>query len=170
MSSPTELYLPTTLPYPIKLVSLAVAPDADIQRGSRLLEYSYTYLDPDARPQLRFGTWDSSLEGTFSRWAFNKDDIISAQRAREHPAAYILEPCKHGVQLGGLCCLCGKDMTRFVLTPRPPAACAAPNRPVKNLIQNVKTVNPCFMRAAAPVRFDPPSPRWSWTHARIRLD
>lgn len=125
MSSPTELYLPTTLPYPIKLVSLAVAPDADIQRGSRLLEYSYTYLDPDARPQLRFGTWDSSLEGTFSRWAFNKDDIISAQRAREHPAAYILEPCKHGVQLGGLCCLCGKDMTRFVLTPRPPAACAA---------------------------------------------
>ena len=114
MSSPTELYLPTTLPYPIKLVSLAVAPDADIQRGSRLLDYSFTHVVPDARPEVRFGTWDCSIEGTLTKWSFSKGDTISERRARETPAVHILEPCKHGVQLGGLCCLCGKDMTRFV--------------------------------------------------------
>ena len=119
MSSPTELYLPPTLPYPIKLVSLALAPDAPVQRGTRLLDYSYTHLAPDAPPELRFGTWDSSLEGTLARWSFANGDIVSDRRARETPAAYILEPCKHGVQLGGLCCLCGKDMTRFVSAPTP---------------------------------------------------
>lgn len=118
MSSPTELYLPPTLPYPIKLLALAVAPNAEVVRGTRLLDYSYTHLSPDAPPELRFGTWDASFEGTFSRWSFSTGDIITERHARETPAAFIIEPCKHGVQLGGLCCLCGKDMTRFVFTPR----------------------------------------------------
>ncbi|KAI0756315.1 hypothetical protein C8Q80DRAFT_1127923 [Daedaleopsis nitida] len=118
MSSSTELYLPPSLPYPIKLVSLAVQPNFDVQRGSRLLDYSFTHRPPDpgARPELRFGTWDSSLEGTITKWSFAKGQIISERMARETPAAYILEPCKHGVQLGGLCCLCGKDMTSFDYT------------------------------------------------------
>ncbi|KAH9913331.1 uncharacterized protein BXZ73DRAFT_92977 [Epithele typhae] len=116
MSSPTELYLPSTLPYPLKLVSFAVAPDTPVQRGSRLLDYSFTHIPPDDpdRLELRFGTWDSSLEGTFSRWSFKLGEVITDRRARDTPAAYILEPCKHGVQIGGLCCLCGKDMTRSV--------------------------------------------------------
>ncbi|RPD82230.1 hypothetical protein L226DRAFT_556142 [Lentinus tigrinus ALCF2SS1-7] len=116
MSSPSELYLPPSLPYPIKVVSLAVQPNADVQRGTRLLNYSFTHTAPDARPELRFGTWDSSIEGTVSSWAIAKDDIISHRRAREAPVLSILEPCKHGVQLGGLCCLCGKDMTSYDYT------------------------------------------------------
>ncbi|KAI0334357.1 hypothetical protein GY45DRAFT_1351503 [Cubamyces sp. BRFM 1775] len=116
MSSPTELYLPPALPYPIKLVSLAARPNADVQRGARLLDYSFTYRTPDAPPELRFGTWDSSIEGTLTKWNFKQGDTISERRARETPAVLILEPCKHGVQLGGLCCLCGKDMTSFDYT------------------------------------------------------
>ncbi|KAI0699349.1 hypothetical protein C8T65DRAFT_581279 [Cerioporus squamosus] len=116
MSSPSELFLPPSLPYPIKVVSLAVQPNADVQRGSRLLDYSFTHTAPDARPELRFGTWDSPVEGTVSRWSIAKGDTISHRRARESPALHILEPCKHGVQLGGLCCLCGKDMTSYDYT------------------------------------------------------
>ncbi|OBZ79019.1 RNA polymerase II subunit A C-terminal domain phosphatase [Grifola frondosa] len=78
--------------------------------------YSVTHLltsilTPD--PELRFGTWDSAVEGTLSKWNFKPGDIVSQRRAKESPAVYIMEPCKHGVQLGGLCCLCGKDMTNF---------------------------------------------------------
>ena len=117
MSSPTELYLPPALPYPIKLLKLAIQPNADVQRGARLLDYSFTYKSPspDAVPELRFGTWDASIEGTLTKWNFKQGDTISDRRARETPAVLILEPCKHGVQLGGLCCLCGKDMTRYGL-------------------------------------------------------
>lgn len=114
MSSPTELYLPPSLPYPIKLVKLAARTNSDVQRGTRLLDYSFTHRAPDAPPELRFGTWDASVEGTLARWNFTQGDSISERRARESPAVLILEPCKHGVQLGGLCCLCGKDMTRCV--------------------------------------------------------
>lgn len=31
------------------------------------------------------------------------------------PILRILEPCKHPVQLGGLCAVCGKDLTGSVL-------------------------------------------------------
>ncbi|KAL1951122.1 hypothetical protein VTO73DRAFT_271 [Trametes versicolor] len=116
MSSPTELYLPPSLPYPIKLVKLAARTNSDVQRGTRLLDYSFTHRAPDAPPELRFGTWDASVEGTLAKWNFTQGDSISERRARESPAVLILEPCKHGVQLGGLCCLCGKDMTSFDYT------------------------------------------------------
>ncbi|KAI0639989.1 hypothetical protein C8Q77DRAFT_1083965 [Trametes polyzona] len=116
MSSPTELYLPPSLPYPIRLVSLAARPNSELQRGTRLLDYSFTHRAPDAPPELRFGTWDASIEGTLTKWNFNQGDTISERRARETPALLVLEPCKHGVQLGGLCCLCGKDMTSFDYT------------------------------------------------------
>ena len=118
MSTPTELYLPASLPYPIKLVALVAQPNTDVHRGARLLDYSFTHKVPDARPELRFGTWDSSIEGTLTKWNFKRGDTVSERRARETPAVLILEPCKHGVQLGGLCCLCGKDMTRCVLLLR----------------------------------------------------
>ncbi|KAI9068710.1 hypothetical protein FKP32DRAFT_1587477, partial [Trametes sanguinea] len=118
MSSPTELHLPPFLPYPIKLVSLALRPDSEVQRGSRLLDYSYTYKPPgpDARPELRFGTWDSPVEGTLTKWNFKQGDTISERRARETPAVFVLEPCKHGMQVSGLCCICGKDMTSYDFT------------------------------------------------------
>ncbi|OCH95692.1 hypothetical protein OBBRIDRAFT_787897 [Obba rivulosa] len=117
MSSPTDVYLPPILPYPIQVVALAVEPSASVQRGTRLLSYSFAHVSsPDAPPEVRFGTWDSSIEGTVDRWSLKIGDTVSERRAREVPAIYITEPCKHGIQLGGLCCLCGKDMTNYDYT------------------------------------------------------
>ena len=54
------------------------------------------------------------MEGTVAKWYFKAGDTISQRKAKELPALSVTEPCKHGMQLGGLCCLCGKDMTRCV--------------------------------------------------------
>ncbi|KAF8203863.1 hypothetical protein BJ912DRAFT_941247, partial [Pholiota molesta] len=103
-SSPTKLYLPHTLPYPIKIISIDAPTNASVQRGTRLLSYSFV------------GTWDSALEGTVRAWNLAVGDVISHKKAKDRPALVIIEPCKHGMQLGGLCVLCGKDMTNVDYT------------------------------------------------------
>lgn len=116
MSSPTDILLPPNLPYPIKVASLDVQLGASVQRGTRLLTYSFVYLSPatGSKSETRFGTWDCSIEGTIDSWKVKVGDVISAQRAKQKPIICITEPCKHGVQIGGLCGLCGKDMTECV--------------------------------------------------------
>ncbi|KAG5652920.1 hypothetical protein H0H81_003063 [Sphagnurus paluster] len=113
--SPTELYLPPTFPYPIKIVSIDAQPTSSVQRGARLLGYSFVHLalTPDSQPETRFGTWDSPIEGTLEKWNFAVDDVISQRRAKEKPVVVVIEPCKHGMQFSGLCVLCGKDMTKY---------------------------------------------------------
>jgi len=112
----TEVHLPAHFPFPIKITSLDVKPSSPVQRGTRLLSYSFEYRPPipGSRPELRFGTWDSSLEGTVDTWKIRVGDEITLQRAKAKPVVIISEPCKHGVQVGGLCGLCGKDMTTYV--------------------------------------------------------
>lgn len=116
MSDPTELYLPLHLPYPIKVVAHEVLPTDTVQRGTRLLSYSFTHKSPETGKETRFGTWDCSIEGSVDSWTFKPGDIVSQRKATEQPAIRILEPCKHGVQVSGLCALCGKDMTECVNT------------------------------------------------------
>ena len=112
MSTPTPLHLPTHFPYPIKITSIAVLPDAPVDRGTRLLTYSFTHVSKEDGREVRFGTWDSPIEGTVHSWVFKLGDTISARRSADSPAINVTEPCKHEVQLHGLCCLCGKDMTK----------------------------------------------------------
>lgn len=115
-SSPTELYLPQTFPYPIKIVSIDARAPVSIQRGTRLLGYSFVHLPPssDAQPETRFGTWDAAIEGTVDKWNIKIGDVLSLRKAKERPVVVVTEPCKHGMQLGGLCVLCGKDMTKYL--------------------------------------------------------
>ncbi|KAF8560165.1 hypothetical protein OG21DRAFT_1480001 [Imleria badia] len=103
MSSPTELHLPPGLPYPIKVASLDAKQAASVQRGTRLLSYSFKYQPstPAARPEIRFGTWDCPLEGNVEVWNVRVGDEISLQRSKQKSVITILEPCKHGVQVGG---------------------------------------------------------------------
>lgn len=117
MSGPTELYLPLSFPFPIKVVSIDAKPGADIQRGQRLLSYSFVHLAPTAgaQPETRFGTWDSTVEGEIATWNIKSGDVISARKAKDKPVVLVNEPCTHGIQIGGLCGLCGKDMTEYVL-------------------------------------------------------
>lgn len=51
------------------------------------------------------------MEGTLENWKIKVGDIVSERKARERGVVEVLEPCTHGVQIGGLCGLCGKDMT-----------------------------------------------------------
>lgn len=113
MSSPTSLHLPPTLPFPIKIASLDIHPPSQVSRGTRLLTYSFAYVPPSPNSALetRFGTWDSSIEGTLQGWKVKVGDVIPERKARDRGVVEILEPCTHGVQIGGLCGLCGKDMT-----------------------------------------------------------
>jgi len=120
MADDTELHLPRDLPYPITVAQLHVQPGDQVQQGTLLLTYSFLRksTDPeekDAPPTKLFGTWDSPIEGTLSRWALSEREVVSRERARQRPVLYASEPCKHGIQMGGLCALCGKDMTRCAL-------------------------------------------------------
>ena len=121
MSSPTDVFLPQALPYPIKVASLDVQRGASVQRGTRLLTYSFVYSSPvtGSKPETRFGTLDCSIEGIVDSWKVKFGDAISAQKAKQKPIIGITEPCKHGVQIGGLCGLCGKDMTGCVYDHQP---------------------------------------------------
>src|SRR6266542_2251193 len=116
--SPTELFRPSTFSYPIKVISLDAPQKSPIVRGTRLHSYSFVYLpnSPGARPETRFGTWDSAIEGTLSSWKIKVGDVVSQRKAKDKPVAVVIEPCKHGTQLGGLCVICGKDMTKYSST------------------------------------------------------
>ena len=73
------------------------------------------YLAPSTNiPESRFGTWDSELEGSIHKWNMSAGDVISQRKAADRPAVLILEPCTHNIQIGGLCAICGKDMTMCV--------------------------------------------------------
>ncbi|CAL1694574.1 unnamed protein product [Somion occarium] len=114
--TPTNLHLPLNLPYPITIVAHAAQPADKIQRGTRLLSYSFTHLSPNSLPEVRYGTWDSTIEGTLDKWNFQPGDHISRRKAHEVPAVLVSEPCKHDIQMAGLCCQCGKDMTIYDYT------------------------------------------------------
>lgn len=126
-SSPTELFLPQFLPFPITIVSLDAHSRDTVHRGTRLLTYSFVHIShsPDLSPETRFGTWDAAIEGTLDSWRLNAGDVVSRNKAKRSPALVIVEPCKHGIQLGGLCVICGKDMTKYVLITGPlPSSCS----------------------------------------------
>lgn len=111
--SPTEVHLPESLPFPIQITSIDANAKSNVQRGDRLITYSFLHGPRDNR-ETRFGTWDSALDGIIDSWNIKSGDLIDKEEAKIRPALAILEPCKHGMQLGGLCVLCGKDMTKYV--------------------------------------------------------
>ncbi|KAJ7455897.1 HAD-like domain-containing protein, partial [Mycena galericulata] len=112
-SSATELYLPPSFPYPIKIVSIDASSDSVVQRGTRLLSYSFVHVPskPDAQPESRFGTWDCAIDGTIQAWKVRPGEVVSQRKAKDRPVVLVLEECKHGMQISGLCVICGKDMT-----------------------------------------------------------
>lgn len=128
-SNPTELFLPHSFPFPIKIISLEAKLHDTVHRGSRLLTYSFVHTSksPAVDPETRFGTWDAAIEGTLDSWNLSAGDVISKNKAKDTPALIIIEPCKHGIQLGGLCVLCGKDMTKSVSKSLPSFSNSSPS-------------------------------------------
>jgi RNA polymerase II subunit A C-terminal domain phosphatase len=112
-SSSSQLFLPPGTPFPINVVKLQANASDPVQRGSPLLTYSFTSRpsEPGDHTQVLFGVWDCPVEGTVERWCVKERDVIASD---DKVVLFITEPCKHGVQMGGLCALCGKDMTQCV--------------------------------------------------------
>ena len=124
--STTNIHLPDTLPFPIKILSLPVRPQTNVKPGTRLLNYSYVYTtsaaastsssssEPNAAAvsETRIGSWDAPFEGELHAWKVKPGDVVSRQQAKEKPVLIIVEPCKHEVQVNKLCALCGMDMEK----------------------------------------------------------
>jgi RNA polymerase II subunit A-like phosphatase len=112
MNEQTDLALPKTLPYPIKVVKCLVSSGDNIQRGTHLLDYSFKYKSLDEpEVETRYGTWESHVDGVINFWNVEVGDEISKDYG---PVLVVTEPCKHGLQIAGLCAYCGKDMTTYV--------------------------------------------------------
>ncbi|KAI0068072.1 hypothetical protein BV25DRAFT_1904546 [Artomyces pyxidatus] len=106
--SSSDLHLPPSTPYPIKIITIHAQRSAPIERGTRLLTYAFnSSAKPGLPSQVLFGTWDSPVAGTVNKWYFKEQNILNVDQA----VLSVTEPCKHGTQFGGLCAWCGKDMT-----------------------------------------------------------
>lgn len=114
MASPTEIFLPDTLPFPIKVHSLPARAGASVKPGHRLLTYSFLHIPPGnvKESETRYGSWDATFDGEIKSWNVKIGDMITRQRARDKAMLNIIEPCKHGIQFNGLCALCGMDMDK----------------------------------------------------------
>jgi RNA polymerase II subunit A-like phosphatase len=129
--STTNIHLPDTLPFPIKILSLPVKPPTNVKPGTRLVNYSYIYTTTASASasasssteqgvvsvsETRIGSWDAPFEGELHAWKVKPGDVVSRQQAKERPALVIVEPCRHEVQVNKLCALCGMDMEKCVFS------------------------------------------------------
>ncbi|MCJ1293802.1 Carboxy-terminal domain (CTD) phosphatase [Xylographa carneopallida] len=111
-----HLRLPHSLHYPITVTELLKQPNDVVDKFTPLFAYFYktrvtegdelgNLFEVDKTFPTRF---ESNVEGTFKRWKIVEGAVIT--HAGED-IAEIEELCAHGVQYGGMCVNCGKDMT-----------------------------------------------------------
>ncbi|MCJ1475141.1 Carboxy-terminal domain (CTD) phosphatase [Lambiella insularis] len=111
-----HLRLPTSLHYPITVTELLLQPNDNVERFTPLFSYYYKtsvtegdYQGNVFQVEKTFPTrFESSVEGRLKRWTIAAGTIITKPG---DDIAEIEEPCAHGVQFGGMCVNCGKDMT-----------------------------------------------------------
>ncbi|WWD03440.1 hypothetical protein V865_001492 [Kwoniella europaea PYCC6329] len=128
---PTQLSLPPTLPYPITITRLLVAPGNSVKRGSSLLEYSFMSKEQREAISKRekegrkadiskgeiegddgSGTWDCLVDGEVEGWErWIKVGVKIERRQSSQPLLNVHQPCSHPVQLHGMCGVCGADLT-----------------------------------------------------------
>ncbi|MCJ1437167.1 Carboxy-terminal domain (CTD) phosphatase [Xylographa pallens] len=128
-----HLRLPHTLHYPITVTELLKQPNDNVDKFTPLFAYFYktrvtegdelgNVFEVDKTFPTRF---ESNVEGTFKRWKIVEGAVIThagyvlvdnfrwivADTLKREDIAEIEELCAHGVQYGGMCVNCGKDMT-----------------------------------------------------------
>lgn len=112
-----RLVTPESLHYPITVTRLRLKESEDVANGGPLFDYEYktkvlegSEEDKDGKMVERTfpSTFQSSVEGSLSKWYIQAGMVITKPRT---PFAEVEEPCKHEVQFGGMCAICGKDMT-----------------------------------------------------------
>ncbi|KAF2152661.1 hypothetical protein K461DRAFT_150894 [Myriangium duriaei CBS 260.36] len=112
-----RLITPDSLHYPITVTKLRLKESQDVANSAPLFDYEYKTKVLEGSEDDKEGklvdrtfpsTFQSSVEGSLSKWLIHPGLVITRPRT---PVADIEEPCKHEVQFGGMCAICGKDMT-----------------------------------------------------------
>jgi RNA polymerase II subunit A C-terminal domain phosphatase len=124
----TPIFLTPNLSYPISISQILVTPSTNVQRGTPLFHYSFEYILPlepssqiapnaprERRMELRFGTFESPVDGLLDAWAVKQGQKITRDQATRTPVVTISEECTHTTQWGGMCAVCGKDVTTYVV-------------------------------------------------------
>lgn len=117
-----NLMLPHSLYYPITITSLSKQPGDQIEKFNKLLEYKFQtavwedddFGNPEKVMKWFIGTWESPLAGELKQWYAKVGDVIQGPG---FDIVQIEEPCAHAVQFGGLCAICGLDLTKYVVYP-----------------------------------------------------
>ncbi|KAI9680743.1 MAG: Carboxy-terminal domain (CTD) phosphatase [Caeruleum heppii] len=113
-----RLQLPRSLHYPITVTELLRQPNEQLERSTPLFSYSYNttvtegnrFGDEIERQKTFPARYESPVEGVLKEWRVQEGTVISSSQL---DVAEIEEPCTHAVQFGGMCTLCGKDMTEI---------------------------------------------------------
>ncbi|KAL1593952.1 CTD phosphatase Fcp1 [Paraconiothyrium brasiliense] len=111
-----QIGAPNGLHYPITVTDIAKHQGDDVARSQPLFHYSFESIREetnrwgDTKEVLHkfFASFEAPVDGHIETWHIKKDQIISK------PGTLLLEitePCTHEEQFGGLCTMCGKDMT-----------------------------------------------------------
>lgn len=108
--------LGTRLRYPITIVKLEKSPGDRVKKQVPLLQYSFKWTktvgdhilgETWEQEQVTISDWNSPVDGVIQRWRIKAGDVIT----RDGPCLEVEEDCAHGIQVHGLCAICGKDMT-----------------------------------------------------------
>ncbi|QOU21555.1 hypothetical protein BRETT_001279 [Brettanomyces bruxellensis] len=144
MQDSTSVYLPSKLPYPLKVGKIMAKEGEDIDKRTKIFTYRYSDYEPvplskqdqdddndegNNRKKVKVeyvGTYECPLAGTIKQINVKPDDIIEDS---SKSIIEIVEPCTHPIQYGGLCALCGKavdedDYTGFKDKDRAPISMA----------------------------------------------
>lgn len=112
----TPIHLPNSLNYPIEIASCLVPQGSYVKKGTPLLLYRFftkvkedqedgseVYVDREFVEQF-----ECPVEGELVEWAVKKEESIENF---SKIVAKLHEPCTHEVNYGGLCAICGKNIT-----------------------------------------------------------
>ncbi|KAF4976483.1 hypothetical protein FZEAL_6849 [Fusarium zealandicum] len=103
--------LGTRLHYPIIITKLLKSAGDTIKKQESIFEYKFSWKrkvnDDTWADETTYTEFDSPAEGILKQWRIHEGVEIAA----DVPCMMVEESCGHEVQVGGLCSLCGADMT-----------------------------------------------------------
>ncbi|KAL0465154.1 RNA polymerase [Neurospora intermedia] len=110
------IQLGSRLRYPITITKLYKEPNQPIKKKEALFQYSFKWKRT-VGDNIRGETWEAE-ETTYADWSSPSDGELKSWKirvgqeiSRDQDCMVVKESCSHDVQFGGLCAICGKDMT-----------------------------------------------------------
>lgn len=116
-TEPMKVLAPLGLHYPITVTELVKEQGEDVARSTPLFHYHYESYRPERNRygedkqvlQKYYATFNAPVDGIVERWHIKQFDVVAKPGT---PLVEVTEPCTHEEQFGGLCTMCGKDMTQ----------------------------------------------------------